>query len=670
MSSLTHTEAQERIQKLRQKIRKLNHDYFVLDQSTVSEAVRDSLKQELKTLENEFPDLITPDSPTQRVGSVLSGRFKKVAHKTRKWSLQDAFSEEAITEWGKRLERFLPGESFEFVCELKIDGLNVSLWYEAGVLVKAITRGNGREGEDITHTIRTIDSVPLVLEEPVSVEVSGEVFLSKKSFAKISDEFANPRNAAAGAVRQLDPQIAADRDLDMFFYSLGENDLKNKPKTQHELLGTLQRLGLKVNKKFVQKKSIEEVVECCHSWTEKRDDLPYEIDGIVIKVDDLDQHARLGYTGKAPRYAVAFKFPAEQATSRVLDILVQVGRTGALTPVAILEPTLVAGSTVSRATLHNEDEIARKDVRIGDTVIIQKAGDVIPEVVEVMVDLRTGKEKPYVFPTICPICGSETIRPEGEAARRCINPRCYAIERENVIHFVSRGALNIEGVGEKVIDQLLETGLVGDVADLFTLTRDDLLTLPLFKDKRADNLVHSIAERKTIELNRLLFSLGIRYVGEQASNLVADFIEQKNSSENRTPHRVGELGESLTVEDWLMIDGIGDTIAEALVEWFGEEKNQALLHKLTENGVTLKATSLEKVSQALSGKTFVITGSLSRPREDFKALIQSHGGHVSGSVSAKTDYLLAGDDAGSKLDKAEKLGVKVIDEEGLGELVG
>lgn len=671
---ITEAQAKTRIEKLREEIRQRNYEYFVLDQSKVSEAVRDALKKELKTLEEQFPQFITPDSPTQRVGSVLSGRFAKVQHKTRKWSLQDVFSSEEIRDWGERLERFLPGEKFEFVCELKIDGLNVSLWYEEGKLVKALTRGNGEQGEDITHTVRTIAGVPLVLQEPVTLEVSGEVFMPKKSFEKLKGEFANPRNAAAGTVRQLNPQVAADRDLDFFAYSLGKNDLKKAPKTQVEILEQFQRLGLRVNKKFEQKKNLEDVIRFCEKCgkdlsrneRKKRDDLEYEIDGIVIKVNSLDQQERLGYTGKAPRHSVAYKFAAEQTTSRVQNIIVQVGRTGALTPVAILEPTLVAGSTVSRATLHNEGELTRKDVRIGDTVILQKAGDVIPEVVEVLKNLRTGKERVFVFPKKCPICGGEVERPEGEAVARCKNKKCFAVQRENIIHFVSRGALNIDGLGEKIVDQLLEEGLVGNVADLFTLTHDDFLTLPFFKDKRAGNLIKSLEKAKKTELGRLLFGLGIRFVGEQASDLVSVFIEQKNSSEKRgknlTLKKVGKIGESVTAEEWQAIEGIGERIGNSLFEWFHDEKNQKLLEELEKNGVTIKRGEAERVSEKWKGKTFVITGTSSHPREEIKAWIKANGGHVSDSVSAQTDFLVAGENPGSKYEKAKALNVTILGE--------
>lgn len=663
-------QAKERIDKLKDKIRELNHHYFVLNESPVSEAVRDSLKRELIDLEKEFPELVTEDSPSQRVGSVLSGRFAKVKHKTRKWSLQDAFSDEHIMEWGARISKLLPGEKIEFVCELKIDGLNVTLWYEKGKLARAITRGNGTEGEDITHTIRTIKSVPLMLQQPIDVEVSGEVFMPKASFEKIKDDFVNPRNAAAGTVRQLDPEVAAKRDLDMFFYSLGQNTLESQPKTQEELLKTLMALGLKVNTKFEQRGSIEEVIEFCHSWTDARKKQDYDVDGIVIKVNDLDQHRRLGYTGKAPRYALAYKFPAEQATSRVLDIVIQVGRTGALTPVAHLEPTFVDGSTVSRATLHNENEIRRKGVKIGDSVIIQKAGDIIPEVVEVLTDLRTGKEVEFVFPVQCPVCESAVERPEGEAITRCTNANCFAVERERMIHFVSRGAFNVDGLGEKIIDQLIDAGLASDGADLFSLTEDDFLTLDLFKETRATKVVEALKKARKVSLPRFIFALGIRHIGEQSSELVADYIEQKNCSQGElNPTIVGEIAQKVTMEEWIDIEGIGEKVGQSIHAWFQNSDHLHILEKLETHGIQFTQSEKANTPQTLAGKTFVVTGTLSKPRDEIKAVIKAHGGHVSGSVSAKTDYLVAGENAGSKYDRAVKLEVPILDEGALGGLL-
>ncbi|MBT5017084.1 NAD-dependent DNA ligase LigA [Candidatus Peregrinibacteria bacterium] len=666
---MSHTQAEERINKLREEIRKRNYEYFVLDESNVSEAVRDSLKRELLELENQFPDLVTEDSPTRRVGSALSGKFAKTTHKTRKWSLKDAFSEEEVHEWGERLGRFLPGEIFDFVCELKIDGLNVTLWYEQGKLVKGLTRGNGKEGEDVTHAIRTIKSVPLVLEEPIDLEVSGEIFISKASFKKMEEDFVNARNAAAGTVRQLDPNVAASRDLDIFFYAIGENNLENPPKNQVELFATLKRLGLKANKNFEHKQTIEEIVKFCHYWTEHRDDLPYEIDGVVVKVNDFEKRQKLGYTGKAPRYSVAYKFPAEQAVSKVLDIIVQVGRTGALTPVAVLEPTFVDGSTVSRATLHNEDEIIRKDVHIGDTVIIQKAGDIIPEVVEVLKDMRTGQEQEFQFPTECPACDGPVQRAEGEAATRCINSNCYAIKRRALMHFVSRGALNIDGLGDKIIDQLLDADLVSDVADIFTLTSEDFLSLELFQEKRAEKTVAAIKAARKPVLEKFLFALGIRHVGERASELITHFLQEKMQNQPVTPITISDFAQFVFKEEWEGIEGVGDIVAQSLYDWFQNIENQELLKKLEKNGLKIATVSTEIQDQTLADKTFVLTGTLSISRDQAKKWIKERGGQVSSSVSKKTDYVLAGENAGSKRAKAETLGVTILEEEAFRKLL-
>jgi len=528
--------------------------------------------------------------------------------------------------------------------------------------VKALTRGNGKEGEDVTHAIRTIKSVPLVLEQPVDLEVSGEVFMSKKSFQKLEEEFANPRNAAAGAVRQLDPKVAASRNLDIFFYAIGENNLENPPKNQVELFATLKGLGLKANKNFVHKKTLDEVVKFCEEWALHRDDLEYVIDGVVIKVNGFEKRQKLGYTGKAPRYAVAYKFPAEQATSHVLDIIVQVGRTGALTPVAVLDPTFVDGSTVSRATLHNEDEINRKDVRIGDTVIIQKAGDIIPEVVEVLTNMRTGKEQKFEFPRECPACGGAVRRLEGEAATRCLNSNCYAVKRRALKHFVSRGALNIDGLGDKIIDQLLEAGLVQDIADLFTLTKEDFLTLELFQEKRAENVVAALETAQKAPLPRLLFALGIRHVGEQASELIANFIQEKMESQQITPATIGDFARFVFKEEWEGIEGVGDIVAKSLYDWFLDEENQNLLKKLEENNVAIQQTAKNTLEQTLTDKTFVLTGTLSISRDQAKKLIKERGGQVSSSVSQKTNYVLAGNNPGSKKAKAAQLGVPILEE--------
>ncbi len=688
-------EAKKRIEKLKEKIKELNYQYFVLDNSQVEESVRDSLKRELIELETKFPEYITEDSPTQRVGSTLSGRFAKKKHTTAKKSLADVFSEEEIMEWYERIQK-LVSKPLDFVCELKIDGLNITVLYEKGLLKRALTRGNGIEGEDVTHTVRTIKSIPLSLNEKIELEASGEVFISKKEFERINEEqaknnkplFANTRNTAAGSVRQLDPSVASNRNLDMFFYSIDKNT-SNNINSQQESLKFLKKMGLKICGHYEHLDSIEKVVKFCHKWQEKRHELPYEIDGIVIKVNDFDQQQAMGYTAKAPRYAVAYKFPAEQVSSRILDIILQVGRTGAITPVAVMQPTLVAGSVVSRATLHNEDEIRRKDIRIGDTVIIQKAGDVIPEVVEVLKDLRTGSEKTFKFPKECPVCGSEIMRKEGEAAYRCINPRCYAIEREAIIHFVSKKGFNIDGLGEKVVIQLIDNNIISKPDDIFRIEKGDLLTLDLFQEKRADNLVASIEKAKNINLEAFLFSLGIRHLGEQSSYDFAKYLighakksikkleRKKKSTPEPTLFEVEEqtISEEFSILDLLEtvssfspeeitnIDGIGEKMGSSISHWFEDHKHQELLENLYQLGISLKTEQL-KTTGKLEGKNFVLTGSLENlTRDQAKQLIKNSGGKVHSSLTKDTDFVVAGESPGSKYNKAKELGLKIITEE-------
>jgi DNA ligase (NAD+) len=671
---MTKKEAKERIDKLKEKIKDLNYQYFVLDKSEVSEAVRDSLKAELKKLEEENPEFITPDSPTQRVGSVLSERFDKVRHLTPKKSLTDAFSEQDVRDWHDRITKLVPPEKIRFVCELKIDGLNITVIYKNGKFERALTRGDGEEGEDVTHTIRTVESIPLELNRPVDLEVSGEVYIAKADFQKINDEqlrkgdevFANPRNAAAGSVRQLDPAVTAARNLSAFFYELGKNNLEHPPRTQHEVLELFQDLGLMVNKEYRHLGNIEDVIDFLKTWHEKRESLPFEIDGVVIKVDDKAQQKMMGFTAKAPRYAIAYKFPAAQSTTKVLDIHIQVGRTGALTPVAVLQPVRVAGSTISRATLHNEDELARKDVRIGDTVVIQKAGDVIPEVVEVLKDLRSGHEKPFLFPKHCPVCGSKVVRKEGESAQRCTNPDCFAQDRERFIHFVT--AFNIEGLGEKIVDQLLENQVVDDPADIFTLTKEDFLGLSLFKDKRAENVLEAIEKSRSVTLEKLIMALGIRYVGEETSIELAHYIESERRHANFTIAELIQIGTSFTAEKLKEIEGFGEKVAVEAANWFHQEKNQRFLEKLDRVGVKIIAEF--RGEQKLQGKSFVVTGTLSSmSRDEAKEKIRRLGGKVQGSVSAKTSYVVCGEKPGSKYDNARKLGVSILDEQQFIELL-
>ena len=612
----------------------------------------------------------------------------------------DCFSNEELEDWEERNQKLIPGEKLDYITEYKIDGLNLSLIYEKGRLLRAITRGDGVYGEDVTHSVRTIQSVPLELREidgailsdyPV-IEVSGEVYMSIKHFEKLNKRegqvFANPRNAAAGTVRQLNPKVSADRKLDMFFYSIyfDANQTIPHPKSQQEVLQTLQDLGLRVNTNFVHHTSLSSIEKAMSDTEKKRSGLPYHIDGLVVKVNDFRHQKLLGSTAKAPRWAIAFKFPAEQSTSKVLDIEIQVGRTGALTPVAILEPTLVAGSTVSRATLHNEDEIERKDVRIGDTVIIQKAGDIIPEVVEVLKDLRNGKEKKFHMPVSCPVCGGAIERPEGEVVSRCANKSCFAVHQQQLEHFVSRKAFDIDGLGEKVIEQLIEHKLIEDAADLFFLTADDLMRLELFKDKRTENLLEALEKSKLISLPRFIFAMGIRHVGEETAELLADHLNlktrtitlKKNQKKNQLslfteesaeekadvaeiPELQKELGK-LTIEELSGIEGIGEKVAQSIHDWIQDKKTEAYLGKFDRAGVKLLVPAGNKSSK-FAGLTFVITGTLpTLSRDQAKELIKQNGGKASSSVSKQTDYVLAGSEPGSKYDTAEKLGVKIIDE--------
>ncbi len=671
-------EAKRRIEKLREKIKELNYAYFVLDESEVEESVRDSLKKELKKLETDYPEFVTPDSPTQRVGSALSGRFAKVEHLSKKWSLQDVFNEQELRDWIERIEKYLPEAKMSWVGELKIDGLNLTLHYKKGHLERAITRGDGVMGEDVTHTARTIESIPLVLSEPVDLEVSGEVFMTKTAFEKLNKEmaeqgeepFANVRNAAAGTVRQLDPQVAASRNLEGYMYELGANTLAHQPESQSETLKTFTRLGLRINPTHKILGTAEEMLAYRQSFEEKRDKLNYEIDGIVIKVDDKTLWPRLGFTAKAPRYAVAFKFAALQSTSRILDIQVQVGRTGTLTPVAHLKPTEVAGVTVTRATLHNEDEIARKDVRIGDTVIIQRAGDVIPEVVSVLKDLRTGHEKQFHFPKVCPICGSAVERKEGEVAYRCTNHECFAQKSERLFHFVSRDAMNIEGLGEKVIIQLLENEMINDPSDFYDLTQEDLMSLPLFKEKKTENILRSIENSKHTTLDRFIYALGIRYLGEQGSSELAQYILGKEGHPTHyTIEKFLHFIKMLTIEELNNLEGIGEKVATSLYDYFQNPKHLELITRLSDRGIEIIIETPKRQTPIL-GKSFVLTGTLANmSRNEAKDRIKSLGGKVLSAVTHDTDFLVVGQDPGSKVKKAAELGVKVLEEKEFSEML-
>lgn len=653
----------ERARKLREAINHYRYAYHVLDKQEISDEARDSLMHDLSLLEKEYPELIVPDSPTQRIEGKPLEAFRKVKHKVPQWSFNDVFSIEELREFDLRVKRFLKGATPTYACELKIDGLKIVLEYEKGVLKQAATRGDGVVGEDVTQNIRTIESVPLRLTENIDVVVEGEVWMKKSTLSAINKErtkeglepFANPRNVAAGSIRQLDSKIAASRKLEMFVYDLVLSS-EPIPGEQHKELALLQKLGFKVNPHFIHVDSIEGAVNHWEEWKEKAKKEDYQIDGIVVKVNERELQERLGYTGKAPRFAVAFKFPAEQVTTLVEDIQIQVGRTGVLTPVAHLKPVLVYGSVVSRATLHNEDEIKRLDVRIGDTVILQKAGDVIPDIVKVLPELRTGKEKHFKMPQKCPECDTPVERKqigkgEKSAAYYCVNSKCPAKDRRRLYHFASKHALDIDGLGPKVIDLLVEHNLVSTYDDFFTLEKGDLLPLPRLAEKSADNLIASLEKAKKVELPRLIIALSIPQVGEEtAYDLAATFgTIQKIAGSSK--------------EDLMALEGIGDIVAESLYKWFRDTHNKKLLERLLEQ-ISVESVSKTNVAGALRGKTVVLTGSLSSlSRDEAKERVRKEGGDVSGSVSSKTDFVVAGEDPGSKFEEAKRLGVKILSEE-------
>ncbi|WP_371381194.1 NAD-dependent DNA ligase LigA [Sporomusa aerivorans] len=658
----TLSAAAQEIEHLRKTIHYHNHRYYVLDDPELSDREFDKLLRRLIDLETAYPSLITPDSPSQRVGGSPADGFDRVVHLTPLLSLGNAFSREELRAFDARVKSGLDKNQVEYVVELKIDGLAMNLVYENGRLTRGATRGDGTYGEDVTTNLRTIRSVPLVLSEtggiPPLLEVRGEVYLPRKEFDRLNKLreaageplMANPRNAAAGSIRQLDPKITAERALAIFMHGLGTEEGLGVT-THAAMLEKLKALGFKINPHYRLFDDIEAVAEYCESWAEKRVDLPYDIDGLVIKVNNLAHQHALGSTAKDPRWAIAYKFPAEQAATVVEDIFVRVGRTGALTPTAILRPVRLAGSTVSRATLHNADFIEEKDIRIGDTVIVHKAGEIIPEVISVVENRRTGSEQPFVMPTDCPECGKPIVREAGEVAHKCINPHCPALLREGLIHFVSRDAMNIDGLGPAVITSLLDAGLINDAADLYLLKSDTLAGRERMGEKSAANLVAAVAASKEAGLARALFALGIRYVGAKASAVLA-----------RQYGDIDKLAVAST-EELMTIDEIGPKIAESLAGWFAEPDNLAYIAKLKAVGVKLTEERQEPVSQELAGKTFVLTGTLSMPRKEAEALIAACGGKISSSVSKKTSYVVAGEEAGSKLDKAQELGVPVLNEE-------
>ncbi|MFO7152906.1 MAG: NAD-dependent DNA ligase LigA [Bacillota bacterium] len=664
------SEAEKRIKELRDLINYHNRQYYVYDNPVISDAEYDKLMRELEELEKKFPELITPDSPTQRVGGEPLPYFAQVVHRTPMMSLANAFSADELRDFHRRVVGTV-GEDVQYVVELKIDGLAISITYENGLFKTASTRGDGLVGEDVTQNVRTIKSVPLKLDfpegqAPAVLEVRGEVYLPKEDFRKLNEEreeeglplFANPRNAAAGSLRQLDPKITAKRPLAVFMYQLGYAE-GVEFETHYEVLEFFKKIGLRVNPHVVLFDKFDDVVDYCLSWNEKRHDLPYEIDGMVIKVNSLRQQEILGATAKSPRWAIAYKFPAEQKTTVVKDIIVRVGRTGVLTPTAILEPVRVAGSTVSKATLHNEDYIKEKDIKIGDTVIIHKAGDVIPEVVEVVKEKRTGKERDFEMPRRCPECGSEAIRLPGEAAYRCTNTTgCPAQIKRSIEHFASRDAMDIRGLGPAIVSLLISQGLIKDAADLYYLKREDLVPLERMGEKSAANLLSAIEESKKRPLDRLIYALGIPYVGSRTASLLSEAFGS-----------ISEL-EKATYEDLIKVPEIGDKIAESILAFFRQEQVRDLLARLKAAGVNMEAKKREEGPRPLEGLTFVLTGTLEKyTRQQAKELIEELGGRVTGSVSKKTDYVVVGKDPGSKYENALKLGIKILNEAEFEEMV-
>lgn len=674
---MTKQEAKKRINKLRKVIIHHRYLYHVLDKPEISDAALDSLKHELFQLEERFPELITPDSPTQRVGGRALDKFAKVRHKKPMLSLQDAFEPKELSDWQERIQKLILREKpaslagkLDYFAELKIDGFAISLVYRNGILFTGSTRGDGKTGEDVTQNLKTIESIPLKLiihqELPSlienktkqlikkgEIEIRGEVYMTKAAFEKVNQEqekkglslYANPRNTAAGSIRQLNPKIAADRQLNFLAYTL-VTDLGQK--THEEEHQITRALGFKTDKGEYCR-DLEEIVKFREKINKKREKLVYQIDGLVVQVNSNRVFEKLGIVGKAPRGAIAFKFAAKEATTVVEDIIVQVGRTGALTPVAKLKPIQIGGVLVSRATLHNEDEIKRLDVRIGDTVIVQRAGDVIPDIIRVIKNMRTGQEKKFRMPQRCPICKGKVVRPKGEAVHRCVNKKCAIIRRRQISHFVSKNAFDIEGLGPKIVEQLMEQGLISSPADIFTLEEGDLVPLERFDKKSASNLINAINKSRKVGLARFIFALGIRHVGEEtAVNLATHFGSLKRLQKAK-------------LDDLLKVKDIGEIVAKSLFEWFNDRNNQKLINQLIREGV--KIEKQKTVKRKLSRITFVLTGQLKKfTRDEAKDRIRELGGDISSSVSKETDYVVVGEEPGLKYEKARKLGVRIIKE--------
>lgn len=664
---MTIDEAAKRAEELRTRLNQWSREYYVEDKPTVEDYVYDKEYAELVAIEEQYPDLITSDSPTQRVGGKVLEGFEKVTHDIPLYSLNDVFSKEELIAFDQRVQKAV-GRVVDYCCELKIDGLSVSLRYEDGNFVRGATRGDGTVGENITENLKTVRSVPIKLKEPMNIEVRGECFMPKRSFVQLNqdreaegkDIFANPRNAAAGSLRQLDSKITAKRNLDTFLYTVADFG-PMEAKTQYDALEELEKIGFHTNREKRLCHSIDEVWAYIEEYHDKRVDLPYEIDGIVIKVNEFSLQDQLGFTVKAPRWATAYKFPPEEVETLIENIEWTVGRTGVVTPTAIMTPVRVAGTTVSRASLHNGDYIKLKDIRLKDTVLIYKAGDIIPEVSQVVLDKRSKDSEEYQLPTHCPVCGSELVHLDEEVALRCINPKCPAQMKEGLNHFVSRNAMNIDGLGPRVLEQMYDKKLVADVADLYKLTEEELLTLDKIKEKSANNILTAIDNSKDNSVERLIFGLGIRHVGAKAAKILAEHF--------------GDL-ETLSRSDYesiIALDTIGDIIADSVVTYFSNEEVHELMNELKQAGVNfeykgLRSTQLQEVESPFKEKTVVLTGKLTRlTREEAKETIENLGGKVTGSVSKKTDIVVAGEDAGSKLTKAQELGIEVWTEDQMAE---
>ncbi|HFX3807919.1 NAD-dependent DNA ligase LigA [Enterococcus faecium] len=660
---MTIDEAAKRAEELRTRLNQWSREYYVEDKPTVEDYVYDKEYAELVAIEEQYPDLITSDSPTQRVGGKVLEGFEKVTHDIPLYSLNDVFSKEELIAFDQRVQKAV-GRVVDYCCELKIDGLSVSLRYEDGNFVRGATRGDGTVGENITENLKTVRSVPIKLKEPMNIEVRGECFMPKRSFVQLNqdreaegkDIFANPRNAAAGSLRQLDSKITAKRNLDTFLYTVADFG-PMQAKTQYDALEELEKIGFHTNREKRLCHSIDEVWSYIEEYHDKRVDLPYEIDGIVIKVNEFSLQDQLGFTVKAPRWAAAYKFPPEEVETLIENIEWTVGRTGVVTPTAIMTPVRVAGTTVSRASLHNGDYIKLKDIRLKDTVLIYKAGDIIPEVSQVVLDKRPKDSEEYQLPTHCPVCGSELVHLDEEVALRCINPKCPAQMKEGLNHFVSRNAMNIDGLGPRVLEQMYDKKLVADVVDLYKLTEEELLTLDKIKEKSANNILTAIDNSKDNSVERLIFGLGIRHVGAKAAKILAEHF--------------GDL-ETLSKSDYesiIALDTIGDIIADSVVTYFSNEEVHELMNELKQAGVNfeykgLRNAQLQEVESPFKEKTVVLTGKLTRfTREEAKETIENLGGKVTGSVSKKTDIVVAGEDAGSKLTKAQELGIEVWTED-------